>query len=104
MFGHSNDVMCMSLSTDGQWLASANKAREANSATVLLWNAVDKELVTRLTGHESTVVCVQFSPNCKYLASSGKDRNLLVYRNDSRTFTHCTFKKAAHKRIVWDLR
>lgn len=73
MFGHTNEVMCMCISRDGRWLASASKARDAASASVLLWTAPSSasasdtsahlQLRDRLSGHESTVVCVQFSPN-----------------------------------------
>lgn len=79
MFGHSNEVMCMSLSADGAWLASASKARDANTASVLLWTAPSAstsagdagvispplQLVARLPGHDSTVVCLQFSPDSR---------------------------------------
>jgi WD40 repeat protein len=83
MFGHNNEVMCMALSSDGVWLASASKARDASTATVLLWTAPagsnntgagagagpNLQLVERLPGHESTVVCLQFSPDSRCAAA-----------------------------------
>lgn len=74
MFGHTNEVMCMCISKDGRWLASASKARDAATASVLLWTATSSatsgasahlQLRDRLPGHESTVVCLQFSPDGK---------------------------------------
>ncbi len=63
MFGHPNDVMCMAITANGRWLASANKARDTKTAHILLWDARSKDLVARLPGHESTVVCASFSPD-----------------------------------------
>jgi WD40 repeat protein len=77
MFGHNNEVMCMSMSADGVWVASASKARDASTASVLLWTAPPSavaastpgaahlQLVDRLPGHESTVVCLRFSPDSR---------------------------------------
>lgn len=39
VFGHSNDVMCLAVSADGRWLASACKARDSSTAAVHLWEA-----------------------------------------------------------------
>lgn len=83
MFGHNNEVMCMCISPDGEYIASASKARDATTASVLLWcqprltlseqnnektisNNRNMQLVDRLLGHESTVVCLQFSPDSRY--------------------------------------
>eukprot|EP01034_Spumella_vulgaris_P028955 gene28953-35916_t len=103
LFGHNNDVMCMHISGDGKWLASANKARDTKTAQILLWDAQGRDLIARLAGHESTVVTVKFSPDNKYLASSGKDRALCLYQHNpsGKTFNHVVYKKNAHKRIVW---
>lgn len=66
LFGHTNEVMSMVISPSGDFLATAAKARDAATATILLWSAKKKELVDRLPGHESTVVCLKFSPNNRF--------------------------------------
>lgn len=72
MFGHNNEVMCLAISADGCWVASASKARDAGAAQVLLWSrpplaatSSGLQLIGRLPGHESTVVCLEFSPDNK---------------------------------------
>lgn len=80
LFGHANEVMCVSISPDSQWMASCCKARDALTAQIVLWRrtaaavACDRpdswdggsmEIVRQLAGHESTVVCLQFSPDSR---------------------------------------
>lgn len=73
LFGHNNEVMCMAMSPDSRFIASASKARDAGTAQVLLWGrpqgatAPGMQLLSRLPGHESTVVCLEFSPNNRFV-------------------------------------
>ena len=66
-------------------MASCCKARDAQSAQVLLWRRAliadsdrenhgddgSMEVVRRLAGHESTVVCLQFSPDSRFVEGGG---------------------------------
>eukprot|EP01038_Epipyxis_sp_PR26KG_P004240 gene4240-6019_t len=120
LFGHNYDLLCLSISPSGLYLASSSKSRDSSSAMLLLWYTGDQQnmdLIGKLGGHDSSVVCISFSPNNRYLASSGKDRALCVYKcidpldvqHYSSTNKTCPFQltnsiKGAHKRIVWDLR
>ncbi len=105
---------------NGRWLATACKARNAQTAAVLLWDTTTFACVGALQGHESTVSCVEFSPCGTWLASSGKDRSMCLYAridsesagtdgyNESNANKKCPFQlvevqKGVHKRIVWDL-
>lgn len=75
LFGHANEVMCISISPDSHWMASCCKARDALTAQIVLWRRTAAvcgrsdsgamEIVRRLAGHESTVVCLQFSPDSR---------------------------------------
>ena len=116
LFGHTNDIMCLDISQapdlkGKRWMATACKARNADTAAILLWDLSHSKgprVVTRLSGHESTVTSVQFSPCGNYLASAGKDRSLCVYRAISTgdvedSFELFSCQKGVHKRIVWDL-
>ena len=130
LYGHFNDIVCMSLCTapsyaadgtgkyiSGRYLATACKARNAETAAVLLWDTQLMSCVGSLMGHDSTISCLSFSACGTFLASSGKDRSLCLYMKQS-SFTRTahdssnenntpyalyTIQKGAHKRIVWDL-
>ena len=40
MYGHNNGVVCVAISHCGSWLASACKARDRETAAILLWNTI----------------------------------------------------------------
>ncbi len=116
LFGHTNDIMCLDITQTPdkggkRWMATACKARNADTAAILLWDLAHPRgpsVVARLPGHESTVTSVQFSPCGRYLASAGKDRSLSVHRANSNGDTDEPFElfscqRGVHKRIVWDL-
>jgi len=107
LFGHSNDVLCVALSStaSGSWLASASKARDAATAAIVLWDPEKMAAVSKLQVHESSVVCLQFSSDGRYLASAGKDRSLCIFMRTGQAtqpFEVHAEQPAAHKRIIWD--
>jgi elongator complex protein 2 len=124
LFGHTNDIIALAISRDqvsgkGQWLATACKARNAETAAIIIWDLQAAggggkgEKAATLLGHDSTVTCLQFSTCGQFLASAGKDRSLCVYRATTGTgdehgdglapFELMACQKGVHKRIVWDL-
>jgi len=112
LFGHTNDIVCMALSESGKYLATACKARNAQTAAILLWDTGTMSIVGTLLGHDSTVSSLAFSPDGQFLASSGKDRSLCLYEKsmdksdsyvDAMPYIPYAVQKGAHKRIVWDL-
>ena len=40
MYGHNNGVVCVAISHCGSWLASSCKARDRETAAILLWNTI----------------------------------------------------------------
>jgi elongator complex protein 2 len=108
LFGHSNDVMCLTINHAGTYLASACKARNPETACPLMWALSTAAHGPRavLRGHESTVVCLAFSPDDSLLASAGKDRSICLYRCAESSSSHCAtllVHPKAHRRIIWDL-
>lgn len=103
LYGHVNGLMCVVVSHNGRWLASACKARDADSAAVLVWDAIKYTQACALPGHDSTVVCLSFSPDDQYLATSGKDRTLCIHvaAADGAPYRAGVAMAGAHKRIVW---
>ena len=75
LYGHSNEVICMDISSSGQFIASASKARDSSAARILVWSSLHHDtrpfdmqnmrLVGSLGGHDSTIACLRFSPNDK---------------------------------------
>jgi WD40 repeat protein len=48
MYGHNNGVVCITISHCGRWLASASKARDRDTAVILLWDAAKYALPSTL--------------------------------------------------------
>jgi WD40 repeat protein len=61
---HQGWIRALSVSVDGQWIATAG-----NDKKVKLWQMSDGALVRELSGHESHVYNVAFHPNGKDLVS-----------------------------------
>lgn len=38
LYGHTDDVKCLTISSDGRLLASACKARDSEHAVILVWD------------------------------------------------------------------
>lgn len=66
LFGHVGDVVCLSASPCGRWIASAGKGRDASSASIRIWETRRRVCVAVLAGHESTVTALRFSPDSRY--------------------------------------
>ena len=103
MFGHTSDVMCMSISHRGDILASACKGRNPETSSIILWNTTTMSQMGKIMSHESTVVCIRFSPSDRFIMSVSKDRGLCISELfDSSTYHAVILRKNAHKRIIWD--
>ncbi|CAG9859982.1 unnamed protein product [Phyllotreta striolata] len=84
--GHSNNMSCISYSSDGQLLASGGE-----DGKVKLWNIHSGFCFVTFSEHTNAVTAVTFSGNKKFLVSSSLDStvrafDLIRYRN-FRTFT-----------------
>ena len=73
--GHSNTVTCITISPDGQTLASGSRDR-----TIKLWNLATGAEIRTLTGHENNVTSVTFSPDGKALVSGSEDHTMKIWR------------------------
>ena len=76
--GHSNSVISMSFSPDGQTLASSS-----GDKTIKLWNLSTGQVLRTLTGHSDNVYSVSFSPDGQTLASSSGDKTIKLWGKKS---------------------
>lgn len=114
LFGHQTELIC--LESTARWhsagatedtrviLASSCKARDAENATIRLWDVESNKCIDMLKdGHNSTVVSLSFSPDLKFLAASGKDRRLSIWYQNGTSYHLASIVESAHKRIVWSI-
>lgn len=105
LYGHANELVCVSSNNKGSIIASACKAKTADVAAIRLWDTNTWRQLDVLQGHSLTVTQISFSPNDKYMISVSRDRHLIMYeqqelQNGGITYTP-VIKSKAHERIVW---
>lgn len=112
LYGHGNGIACLAADPTGRLVASACKARDAETAQVRLWDTGSWRAAGVLPGHASTVVQLAFSHDGGVLVSVSKDRQVCVYarrtttREEGNAMTGGVFRPVqtlakAHKRIIW---
>jgi WD40 repeat protein len=77
--GHESHVTTVSISPNGQLIASGDE-----SNIVKLWD-VKGNLITTFKGHSDRVLRVSFSPDSKTLASGGYDGTIKLWNVEDRT-------------------
>ena len=77
--GHFDEVLSVSVSDDGNYIASAGKDR-----TIKVWKGENYELSTTLKGHKDTITGLKFAHNSHTLFSCSLDRTVKVWDIDDK--------------------
>ncbi|MGZ9223046.1 MAG: nSTAND1 domain-containing NTPase, partial [Anaerolineales bacterium] len=72
--GHKGDVISVSFSHDGKYLATGS-----TDTTVRIWDVSNGDLIRVLEGHSAEVGGVAFSPDGKLLLTSSEDGTLITW-------------------------
>jgi eukaryotic-like serine/threonine-protein kinase len=71
---HTDSVLAVQYSPDGQLLATASR-----DGTVLLYAAGSSQLAARLTGHTQKVYGIDFSPDSQLIAAGSPDKSVRLW-------------------------
>lgn len=104
LFGHANEIICLSSSNSGRVIASSCQAKKEEEAEIRLWDTSIWEECCVLPGHRTSVTRIEFSPNDQYLISVSRDMNIIFYKQEGTSQTKYTpvLKQKIHNRIVHD--
>lgn len=71
LHGHGNNVSCVTISKEGDYIASGQVTFMGFKADIILWDFKKRELIARLSLHKGKIEALAFSPNDLYLVSLG---------------------------------
>ncbi|XP_029413361.1 cilia- and flagella-associated protein 52 isoform X2 [Nannospalax galili] len=71
LHGHGNNVSCLTISKNGNYIASGQVTFMGFKADIILWDFKKRELIARLSLHKGKIESLAFSPNDLYLVSLG---------------------------------
>eukprot|EP00039_Didymoeca_costata_P030781 m.31324 g.31324 ORF g.31324 m.31324 type:complete len:455 (+) comp8303_c0_seq1:207-1571(+) len=90
--GHTSEVLALSLSSDGSFLASGG--RDNN---IIIWNANNNSWLKTFTGHRKAVTALAFRRKSHELFSGSLDRTIKIWDMDSMTYVETLY---GHQDIV----
>jgi ribosome assembly protein 4 len=85
MEGHSEAVLSVAFSPDGQVLATGS-----GDTTVRFWDMATSTPHFECKGHKNWVLCLAWSPDGKWLASGSMDKTVRIW-NPTTGVCHCVF-------------
>ncbi|KER19197.1 hypothetical protein T265_11948 [Opisthorchis viverrini] len=69
--GHTNNIVCLTVSKNGMYIASGQTTYMGYKASIIVWNYETREKYAEFVLHKVKVQALAFSPNSMYLASLG---------------------------------
>lgn len=86
--GGNHLIEALSISPDGQTIASGDGDLKAKLYTVKLWNFNTGEEIRTFSGHSNTIRGVAFSPDGQLLASGSCDKTIKIWRVETGELLH----------------
>jgi elongator complex protein 2 len=71
MFGHANEIICVSSSSCGNVIASSCNARDEEDASIWLWDARTSQPLQQIVAHKLSVEKIEFSHSLTVLEKLG---------------------------------
>ncbi|RCH85826.1 pre-rRNA processing protein, partial [Rhizopus stolonifer] len=84
--GHTDHILCLAISHDGQYLASGGKDKVIN-----LWSVKENKHIAKFTQHRDTVSGLTFRKGQNQLYSASHDRTIKVWNIDERAYIETLF-------------
>lgn len=105
LYGHGNEISCVTADPKNAVVASACRAQAAKDATIILWDTTNGVECGRLSQHDLTVNQMRFASHGNALVAVSRDRSVSVFEkrdNGNRfSFTKIAHRKAAHARLIY---
>ncbi|NXH13419.1 CFA52 protein, partial [Bucco capensis] len=88
LHGHTDNVTCLDVSRNGDYIASGQVTFMGFKADIILWDCQQKKFLAHLSLHKGKVEAVAFSANSLYLISLGgqDDDSVIVWHVEKREF------------------
>ncbi|KAG7486120.1 cilia-and flagella-associated protein 52 [Solea senegalensis] len=97
LHGHTNNVSCISVSKNGEYIASGQVNFMGFKAMIIIWDYAQQTIYAQLLLHKAKVEALAFSPNDKYVVSlGGQDDGSIVVWNIETKQAICGSPASAH--------
>ncbi|KAK0154014.1 U3 small nucleolar RNA-interacting protein 2 [Merluccius polli] len=84
--GHTTQVLCMAISSDGKYLATGDMNR-----SIIIWEPETCKLLYKLKGHRGPVSALSFRTGSHDLYSASHDRSVKVWNVDENAYVETLF-------------
>ncbi|GAA5813294.1 hypothetical protein MFLAVUS_006769 [Mucor flavus] len=84
--GHTDHILCLAISFDGQYLASGGKDKIIN-----IWSVKEDKHLVKFTQHRDTIAGLAFRKGSNQLYSASHDRTIKLWNIDERTYIETLF-------------
>ncbi|EIE87730.1 hypothetical protein G6F47_010424 [Rhizopus delemar] len=84
--GHTDNVLCLAISHDGQYLASGGKDKIIN-----IWSVKENKHIVKFTQHRDAISGLAFRKGSNQLYSASYDRTIKLWNVDERAYIETLF-------------